>query len=100
MQGAIFSGYPCAPLLSRGRCVDRARRKRIRIIAETEAAAIVWDHNPLVVATRLDKDNVHVRLDLRALGIHAFDDEKGLHVGSNTLCGNHVINCETEIGLA
>ena len=42
---------------------------------------------------------VYLRLDLRPLGINIFDDQAGLHVGSNVFVGNIVERSEVAINL-
>ena len=74
-------------------------RRAVRVIAEPRVVGVFWDSSPLVIATLLDPQTVHVKLDLRHLGINVFDDAEGLHVGANVVARNELVNCETAIGL-
>ncbi|MBI3072933.1 MAG: hypothetical protein HYY84_12535 [Deltaproteobacteria bacterium] len=53
----------------------------------------------MVLATRLDAHRVHLKLDLRPLGILVYDDIDGLHVGGNALCGNTIRGATVAISL-
>jgi hypothetical protein len=70
-----------------------------RIIAAEESVSVFWEESPLVIATRLDPRTIHVKLDLRPIGMAIFDDADGLHLGSNVLAHNAIINCESAVGL-
>ncbi len=78
---------------------DEARRA-LRIVAGARAVGVFWEESPLVLATLIDPETIHVRLDLRKLGINVYDDADGLHVGANVLARNMITNCETAVGLA
>jgi hypothetical protein len=80
--------------------VSAAAAQRVRVIAAAPSVSLFWDDVPLVMATRLDDETIHVKLDLRPIGINVFDDADGLHLGENVLADNAIVNCETAIGLA
>jgi len=70
------------------------------VVAGAETVGVFWDKAPLLAAVRLSHDTVHVRLDLRPLGVNIHDDDRGLHVGDSLLAGNDIGGCDTAIGLA
>ena len=79
---------------------DEEAVRAVRVIADAQSVGIFWDESPLVIATRLDPATVHLKIDLRHLGINLYDDVDGLHVGGNVLARNNLANCETAISLA
>lgn len=70
-----------------------------RVVASQTNVSIFWNAALLVSATLLDRETVHLKIDLRRVGIHIYDDPAGLHVGQNTLTGNSFANCATAIAL-
>ena len=54
----------------------------------------------VAIATLLAPDTVHLKLDLRPLGINIYDDPSGLHVGRNLFSGNVVEGAAAAINLA
>lgn len=71
-----------------------------RIVAGQTNVSVFWNDALLVSATLLDQETVHLKTDLRRVGINIYDDHAGLHVGHNTLTGNSFANCATAIALA
>ena len=69
------------------------------VTAETNVS-LFWNDVLLVSATLLDQETVHLKIDLRRVGINIYDDHAGLHVGQNTLTGNSFANCSTAIALS
>src|SRR5206468_7644788 len=69
------------------------------VIGETNVS-VFWIDVLLLSATLLDHETVHLKIDLRRVGINIYDDNAGLHVGQNTLTGNSFANCATAIALA
>ena len=47
----------------------------------------------------MDQDTVHLKLDLRPIGIAIYDDHKGLHIGSNLFVLASFANCMTAISI-
>jgi hypothetical protein len=72
---------------------------RVRIVATRRSFAVFWDEHALAVATLLDPDTVHLKLDLRPLGINIYDDLDGLHIGQNVFSGNVVSQSAAAISL-
>ncbi|MBI4269165.1 MAG: hypothetical protein HY615_02445 [Candidatus Rokubacteria bacterium] len=52
------------------------------------------------MATLFDAGTVHLKLDLRPLGITIYDDADGLHIGQNVFSGNVVDRSAVAISLA
>lgn len=73
--------------------------ENVRVVATPRSFAIFWGDHALVVATLLDADTVHLKLDLRPLGINIYDDLDGLHVGTNVFSQNHVSRAAAAINL-
>jgi hypothetical protein len=71
-----------------------------RIVRGETNVSIFWDDVLLVSATLVDPETVHVKIDLRRLGIMIYDDHEGLHVGKNLLAHNSFMNCMTAIALS
>ncbi len=61
--------------------------------------SVFWNDELLLSATLVNPETVHVKIDLRRLGILIFDDHEGLHVGRNVLAHNSFSNCMTAINL-
>ena len=61
--------------------------------------SIFWNNVLLVSATLVGPETVHIKIDLRRLGIMIYDDHEGLHVGKNLLAHNSYMNCMTAIAL-
>jgi hypothetical protein len=72
----------------------------LRVVRSQDSFAIFWNEQALVVATLLDTQTAHVKLDLRPLGINIYDDFRGLHIGSNTFTGNEIRRTATAIALS
>jgi len=72
---------------------------RVRVVRSPQSFAIFWDEDALAMATLLDPDTAHLKLDLRPLGINIYDDPNGLHIGHNTFTGNSVTGSATAISL-
>jgi hypothetical protein len=56
------------------------------------------DH-ALVLATALGSSRVHVRLDLRPLGLVVYDDLDGLHIGGTRIAAQNIEGTGTAIWL-
>lgn len=72
----------------------------VRVVATDKSFAIFWRHYAIAVATLLDPETVHLRIDLRPLGIKIYDDLDVLHIGTNTFSGNEIRNAFAAINLA
>ena len=68
------------------------------VIGETNVS-VFWYEVLLVSATLLNHETMHLKIDLRRVGINIHDDHAGLHVGQNILTGNSFANCATAIAL-
>jgi hypothetical protein len=71
-------------------------------VLESEYSVVLLLRGVPVVTAMADPGNtgeIHLRVDLRPLGIQLFDDASGLHVGSNMFTGNRVSNAATAISL-
>jgi hypothetical protein len=71
----------------------------VQIVETEDSFAIFWDQQALAVATRLDPQTAHLKLDLRPLGISIYDDSDGLHIGKNVFSGNEVVRSAAAINL-
>jgi len=71
----------------------------VRVVATAQSFAIFWQDHALVVATLFDAGTVHLKLDLRPLGITIYDDFEGLHIGANTFAHNEVSHAAVAINL-
>ncbi len=54
----------------------------------------------LAIATQIKEDVVHLKLDLRPIGINVYDDVAGLHVGHNVFSNNQLERIATAINLS
>jgi hypothetical protein len=73
---------------------------KLNIVRGETNISIFWDGVLLVSATSVDPGTVHIKIDLRQLGIRIYDDHEGLHVGNNLLAHNSFMNCTTAIALS
>ena len=73
--------------------------ERVRIVSSPQSFAVFWEEDALAVATLLDAETAHVKLDLRPLGINIYDDADGLHIGQNIFSGNVVSHSAVAISL-
>ncbi len=71
----------------------------LQVIAEPNSVSIFLNQEPLVVATLLDPDTIHIKLDLRPLGLVLYEDSRGLLIGTNVLAHNEIRNCNIAIGI-
>lgn len=71
----------------------------VRIVATPQSFAVFWEEHALAVATLLDAETAHLKLDLRPLGINIYDDMDGLHIGQNIFSGNVVSHSAAAISL-
>lgn len=78
----------------------RSPEQDVRVVATPRSFAIFWRDYALALATLLDPQTVHVKLDLRPLGINIYDDLEGLHIGTNVFSGNEVSHAAVAINLA
>lgn len=72
-----------------------------RVLARDGAVTVVASNIPVVMAMVSPEDpgEVHLRIDLRPLGIDLFDDARGLHLGSNLYAKNRVSSTAVAISL-
>lgn len=73
--------------------------QELKVIAEDQSVSIFWAQTPLAIATLLDPCTIHLKLDLRRLGLNIFEDADGLHIGSNVFSHNDLVNCDTAISV-
>ena len=71
----------------------------LRVVSAESNVGIFWKELLLLSATSLDEKTVHVKIDLRPIGILLFDDPLGLHIGGNVLARTSFANCMTAITL-
>lgn len=81
---------------------DQALPQKVR--TEHSDAVVILGPGDHAVAIAIllspSTQEVYLRLDLRPVGINIFDDQAGLHVGSNLFVGNTVERSEVAINLA
>ncbi|MEK7866826.1 MAG: hypothetical protein AAB434_09110 [Planctomycetota bacterium] len=83
--------------------VRRPSRKlspRCVVAAGVADATVVYRDYPVLIARQTQPGTVHLRVDLRPLGIAFYDDPSGLHVGESTLAQTEFIRCATAIALS
>jgi hypothetical protein len=65
-----------------------------------ERSFSVFVGDSLVLAALLrSADTVHLKLDLRPLGLVIFDDADGLHIGTNVFAQNRIAGADVAIAL-
>ena len=69
------------------------------VVARDHWFAFIANETPLVVAILASPDTVHLRIELRPLGMNIYDDVNGLHIGGNAFRGNDIRNAATAINL-
>jgi hypothetical protein len=75
--------------------------KDCRLIAsDAGTTVLVGRDQAILFATRIDEHTLHIKLDLRPLGLNIFDDVAGLHVGHNVIANNSFTGCQIGIRLA
>ena len=70
------------------------------LIASDEGTTLLVGDQAILFATRIDEHTLHIKLDLRPLGLNIFDDIAGLHVGRNVMASNSFTGCQVGIRLA
>ena len=71
------------------------------LIASDVGTTVLFGGNQaILVATQIDEHTLHIKLDLRPLGLNIFDDVAGLHVGRNVMASNSFNGCKVGIRLA
>ena len=59
------------------------------LIASNVGTTVLFRGNlAILVATQIDEHTLHIKLDLRPLGLNIFDDVAGLHVGRAVMANN------------
>lgn len=71
----------------------------LRVIAGETNVSVFWKDFLIVSATVLDQEAVHLKLDLRPVGMALYDGPEGLHIGGNLLARSSFANCMTAISL-
>jgi len=69
------------------------------VVARDHWFAFIANETPLVVAILASPDTVHLRIELRPLGMNIYDDVNGLHIGGNAFRGNDIRNAASAINL-
>lgn len=72
---------------------------RVRIVATDRSHGVFRDDQALVLATLLDDGAVHLRVDLRPVGVNLYDDAAGLHIAGMTFRGSNTRSCAVAISL-
>lgn len=70
------------------------------VVSKAADSVEVHSSGSTIVAARRVGDVVHVRLDLRPLGVFIFSDDRALHVGASVFSGNTIAGARTGIALA
>jgi hypothetical protein len=78
---------------------DATPVEHVKVVATATTFAVFWDEDALALATLLEPGTVHLKLDLRPLGINIYDDPLGLHIGQNIFSGNHISHSAVAINL-
>jgi hypothetical protein len=71
----------------------------VHIVSGESNVSIFLKDLLLLSATLLDIDTVHLKLDLRPVGIVIYDDPEGLHIGTNLMARSSFAGCMTAISL-
>ena len=72
----------------------------VRVVI-SESTVTVFVHNEAILfVTRLESQTLHVKVDLRPLGLNIYDDIVGLHAGRNVIARNMFSGCEVGVRLA
>lgn len=79
--------------------VQGASIRDLRVISGDTNVSVFWKDFLILSATLLDQETVHLKLDLRPIGMVLYDDPQGLHIGSNLLARSLFANCMTAISL-
>ena len=75
--------------------------KEVLSLVASDATTVLFGGNQaILIATRIDEHTLHIKLDLRPLGLNIFDDIAGLHVGRNVIASNSFNGCQVGIRLA
>jgi len=69
------------------------------VVATDRQVGLFLGTDSLVLATLLDDSRVHLKLDLRPLGLLIHDEIDGLHIGAHVLARKNFIGCTTAIVL-
>src|SRR5262249_1005538 len=72
----------------------------VRVVASPTSFAIFWDEDGLAIATKLSDDTIHLKVDLRAIGMDVYDDATGLHIGPMMVSSNTFAKAATAINLS
>ena len=94
------SELPSARALSVKNGVVKAVGGQARVVSTERSFGVFWDDTAVLLATLIDDSTVHLRIDLRLLGINLYDDIDGLHVGGNIFSQNELSRARTAIALA
>lgn len=76
-----------------------ADRPTLNEVRSDESFGIFSGDDAIVLATRIAPDSIHLKLDLRAVGMNIYDDVAGLHVGGSTFAGNELVAAAIGINL-
>lgn len=72
----------------------------VRLVSSESGVAVFVDEQAILFLTILDEETLHLKLDLRALGLNIYDDVEGLHAGRNIIAHNSFSSCEVAVRLA
>jgi hypothetical protein len=75
-------------------------KEDFRLITSEAGTVLFGGDQAILIATQIDEHTLHIKLDLRPLGLNIFDDVAGLHIGGNTWAHNSVTGSEVVIRLA
>lgn len=71
----------------------------VTTLADERSFSVFVGERLVLVALLRTCDTVHVKLDLRPLGLVIFDDIDGLHIGPNTFSKNEISGADVAIAL-
>ena len=70
------------------------------IVVTERQVGVFLGTDSLVLATLLEDSRVHLKVDLRPLGLLIHDEIDGLHIGTHVLARKNFIGCITAIALS
>lgn len=73
---------------------------RLRISSTPDAVTVLFDSQPICIATKVRSDEIVLRIDLRPIGMLVYDDAHGLHVGNSIFAKNIISKAHTAFNLA
>jgi hypothetical protein len=75
-------------------------KEDFHLVTSDSGTVLFGGDQAILFATQIDEHTIHIKLDLRPLGLNIYDDVTGLHIGGNTMAKNAFANCQVGIRLA